>query len=523
MLQPVAAEAAEVQPPEPPIQEPQLEQQLGLQAQLDKQRTTLEDTYKKELDTVNKELEELKTQEADIRSQQKDIMTEAEPLSTPFREGIEQAERKRLQIEENFFANQSLTNELEGLLMESIAMTRKLQTQKVPGLAGIQQSTRMINAQNNIQSRIGVIEAVMAARNNQIGVAQGFINRTLGNIQADRNDRLGYLSNLMNFYETSRNETNEKIFNLTKEQKEIINNQRALIEYDLQKSEKAAERIKEIMQENPLMAGQAGLTLNDSEEEINKKLADWQYKEETRELKNTATEKGLTFLTAASAANLSPDQVYTYTDSKGNEQHFKLPPASPDWKTWTDNQGNLYRVDAKTGDAQLMIYQPQSNEFVATDTETGENLTAWDWAEKLIQENAGLTDVALENLINKEVTDNKDKPYLNVTQTRNIIKAQREAEDLENLEIVREHMDKYIDDLLASKLVRGWLVSKTQELEEAKEDVLNLLSKIKVGEPITMDDGTEFKLTEAMKRELIRAVEARPVNKQEASRIRGLQ
>jgi len=136
MLQPVAAEAAEVQPPEPPIQEPQLEQQLGLQAQLEKQRASLEAMDQRMLDSANAEVERLQVQEAAVKSKQEGVMAEASALSSPFEESYGSAMAKKHKIEENMMENQALAEEMNGLLTESIAISRKLQTQKVPGLAG---------------------------------------------------------------------------------------------------------------------------------------------------------------------------------------------------------------------------------------------------------------------------------------------------------------------------------------------------------------------------------------------------
>jgi hypothetical protein len=341
--------------PTPPMFEPKPPpDDLSLKAQVDKQRLLLEQTHQSQLETVNKQLEEAKKREAEYLKKQEGVMKEADPLTQPFREDIEKAERERLKVEENFFANQKITEELDRLLTESIEMTRKLQTQKVPGLAGLQQSGRMVKAQETAQGRIAVIEAVMAARSNQIGTALNFINRTTESIRADRQDRLSYLESLFNFYETTRTEAGAKVFNLTQDQKAIIQKQTKLIEDDLARAEKVSDMIREMMLSNPKMAAESGIGLGDTEEEIVKKIAQWEYTEETRTVKNNAMEKGMKEITANQVFNLSPDRVFTYTDSRGNEVYFEIPEDTGKWTTQkVDN--NLYRVNTDTGKVELLI------------------------------------------------------------------------------------------------------------------------------------------------------------------------
>ena len=341
--------------PSPPLYEPPAPpDDLSLKIQIEQQRKALEAAHQAELDRINKQLEEARKKEEEFRAKQVGVLEEAKPLTSPFREDIEKAERERLKVEENFFANQALTNELDRLLTESIEMTRKLQAQKVPGLAGLQQSERMINAQQNVQGRIAVVEAVMSARNNQIGTALTFIDRTLGAIQADRQDRLNYLNTLFNFYETTRTEEGVKIFNLTKDQKDIINKQIGLLESDLDRAEKVADTIRNIMLENPQMASESGISLSDTEEQIVKKIADWQYSTEVRTMKNEAETQGLTYLTPEQASMKPAEQIFTQIDSKGVKRQFLIPPATADWQL-RDVNGSLYRIDPQTGARELLI------------------------------------------------------------------------------------------------------------------------------------------------------------------------
>lgn len=346
--QPVSLDEAET--PMPPTFEPtqRVEDTISLQAQVERQRKELEDSYQRQLDDIERQRKEQERIQEEQRKKQEGILGQLETQTTPFREDLERTERQRLQVEQNFFANQALVNELDKLLTESTSLMRQLQTQRVPGLAGLQQSDRMIKAYETAQSRIAIVEAVMSARNNQIGTALTFIDRTKGAIQQDRQDRISYLESLFNFYEQTRNEAGQKIFNLTKDEKDIINRQIRLLEADYERAEATAQRIKDLMLENPLMVAEAGISLNDTEEEISKKLADWQYATEVRELKNELESKGLREVPQPNA------NTFTYTDSRGKEKYFEVP---IEWQT-TMVDGSLYRVDPKTGKTELLVYSP---------------------------------------------------------------------------------------------------------------------------------------------------------------------
>ncbi len=314
------------QAPPPPTYEPSPKSDgLSLLAQIEKQSAELEARYKTQLEEANKRIAEAEKIQADMRAKQEGVLEEADPLTQPFRDELRKSERERFGVEEEYFHNQAMTSELRRLAMENVDITRKLLTQRVPGLAGLQQSSRMVKAQESVQSRISVLQAAISAGNNQIGTATNFIEESLRDIQADRQDRLSYLESLFNFYETTRTEEGNKIFNLTQDQKAIIQEQTNLLKADLARAEAVADTIKDIILNNPTMAHEAGLSLNDTMEEITQKIAKWEYSEELRGIRNEMSGKGILELTEAQA-NIKPDnEVLTYTDSRGNQTFFHVP------------------------------------------------------------------------------------------------------------------------------------------------------------------------------------------------------
>lgn len=201
-----------------------------------------------------------------LEKEQKDMLEkDVKPLTDPFREKLETSERDRLHINENFEANQKLTDELDTLLTQGNNLIAYQQ-----GLPVAQRisSARSDKAISDVAARAGVIQAVMSARNNQIGVAETMIDRSVAAITADRADKLAY-------YDTLLSLNKEKLLNLSTESKKVAEEQVNLMKGDLDRAEKTADYIKELMisPEHAQLIADAGVTLNDSVSEINAKLA----------------------------------------------------------------------------------------------------------------------------------------------------------------------------------------------------------------------------------------------------------
>jgi len=77
--------------------------------------------------------------------------------------------------------------------------------------------------------------------------------------------------------------------------------------------------------ENPQMASEAGISLSDTEQEIVKKVADWEYNTEVRGINNSLREQGIKSLTEEQMRITPPDKSFTYTDSRGVDHYFELP------------------------------------------------------------------------------------------------------------------------------------------------------------------------------------------------------
>ena len=314
------------QPTAPTIQDQYTQSML---ANLEAQRKQTEQLYTQQIEKSRQEATAAQQRIEQITATQKDILdTKVQELLTPFRADLEKAERERLKVEENYFANQTLVNELGTLLTDIQA---SLQREKdITGLAAIREP-RIAQTREDAMARVGVIEAVMAARNNQITVANNLIDRASNAIAADKQDKLNYYNALLNFYDKQLGVEQAKLIDLTDEQRKWIDKEVGLIEGDLSRATANVEYIKQLMIDPnyAMMVAQSGITLNDTPQQANAKIAEWSYQEEVRNVANTMAAQGYTEITSYGAASKPSHQVTTLQDSKGNTRYYWSETLSP--------------------------------------------------------------------------------------------------------------------------------------------------------------------------------------------------
>ena len=286
----------------------------GLTGEVEKARKAVEDSLLKRKEENDAKLAELRTKEQDTLGQ-------IDTLTTPFREDLEKTERERLYINKNFEENQQLVDELDTLLTEGNNLIK--QQSEVTGLAAVR-NPRIQKTMDDVAARVGVIQAVINARNGQIEQAYTMIDRSVGAIAADRQDRISY-------YETILTLNRQDIISLDEDNKTIATEQLDLLKGDLTRAQATADYVKELML-NPQTAqlmGQAGVTLNDSVEVINSKITRAQYANEVRDMNNQMVVSG--YVSVLNPSTVSKDQLVTVTDSYGKKYYYK--------KAKTGNEG----------------------------------------------------------------------------------------------------------------------------------------------------------------------------------------
>jgi hypothetical protein len=288
---------------------------------LENKRKSLEESYQKQIDDLKTQREASQAEVDKIATEQKGVIEDKmKPLSEPFRASYETSERQRLQVEQNYFANQALTNELGTLLTEGNDLIKQMK--ETTGL-GVIRNPRVNQAISDVNARAGVLQAVMSARSGQIAEAYRLIDRGLAATEADRTDQLNYYKTLYNFYQDEKDTEGKKLVTLTANERKYLDAQIGLLEGDLNTAKENAENIKKAMTDpdTAMAYAQSGVTLNDTPQQINVKLADYGYKKEVAETSKDMSTKGYSYLTPGQTAPTGTE-VITTTDSKGNTKQW---------------------------------------------------------------------------------------------------------------------------------------------------------------------------------------------------------
>ena len=316
----------------------------GLATQVQQSRTQLENIYQKQIDDLQTKQATSQAKIDELTSKEQTLLTgDIQTLLQPYREALEKSERERLKIEENYFANQDAIAELNDLLTQGQADIEAAQA--VTGLSSIR-TPRIAKIKEDIAARAGIIQAVMAARNNQIGIATNLIDRTANAIASDRNNQLKYYESLFNFYKTQRTEEGTKLLNLTNEEQDYINAQINLIQNDLTNAQATYNYVKQMMLDPKTadMLQRANINLNDTILQIQQKLSNYTYSQEVIDKNNKMESDGYDFITEAQAMTKPANEVAVMTDSRGKKQYW--------WKaTKAAEAGNLFKTpDGETVD-----------------------------------------------------------------------------------------------------------------------------------------------------------------------------
>lgn len=295
----------------------------SLTGTVDKTRKTLESAYKTQIDQINKQQEASQKKIDDITDKQEALLeTDVEPLLQPFREDLENKERKRLYIDENFEANQKLTNELDALLTEG---NKLVSLEKERAIPNVFVTANVNKKMSDIAARAGVIEAVMNARNGQIAQAYNMIDRSVSAITADRQDRLSYYETVLNFYQNQKDEEGNRLLKLDGREETFVNEQINLLKNDLEQAETTSNYIKSLMidPESARFMADAGVTLNDTVEQVQAKIAEQSRREEVASFKNNLVAQGYTYVPFPGGRS-----DVQYFDVGGQKLAFVAPPTA---------------------------------------------------------------------------------------------------------------------------------------------------------------------------------------------------
>lgn len=333
----------------------------GIQQNLQTSRAALDNSIQSQRDQLAQQQKQLQDQIDSFNTkEQSTIQNDIQPLLAPFRQQLEDSQRSKFQVEENYADNQKTINEIETLangLQQDI-----LNAQSTPAPAAILEG-KVGQIKQDALARIGVLQAVVSMRNGQISTAENFIDRSVQAITADRQDQLNYYNTILKFYDTQKDEAGNKLIDVKKQDLDALKSQQALLENDMKEAQTNFDSIKQMMLD-PAKAdiiARAGVKLTDTPQQVAQKISTYNYGQEKSDLQNQFALKGYSLLPfPEQAAGKDPSQLLRVVDSQGKEMIFYNPSATSSGitlGTGTVAQRNNNPGNIKVSDYSLNLFK----------------------------------------------------------------------------------------------------------------------------------------------------------------------
>lgn len=307
--------------------------QKGVAQTVTDKKAELKIVYDTQIDKVALEQADLRTQIADIEKkigEEGTVTEEIKALSEPFREQLRESERKRLEVEKNYFANQTTVDELNNMAIEAQQIIDSVAGRPASAMVN---NKRIADAKESFNARAGILQAVISARDGQMSRARQMIQDSLTDINNDRTDQLNYYQDIWNFYDKQRDEAGNKLITLDAREQGFIQDQISIIEDDL-KTARARENYLIDLMTDPNMAAKmerSGVTATDTPEEIQEKFAKDTYDQEQIDTRNKWEEEGYDYVGSSSKSlvdiyNERTDlqEAYPEAMTEGSDDQRKL-------------------------------------------------------------------------------------------------------------------------------------------------------------------------------------------------------
>ena len=126
------------------------------------------------------------------------------------------------------------------------------------------------------------MQTLMSAASGQMAAAKTQLDTTVSTVSSIYSDQVNYYTALQSFYSNQEKSNDSKIATLTADQKTYLDQQLTEAQSNLAQVQKNAQSLADAMT-NPdtaLAYNQAGVTVNDTPEQINQKLATYAYSKE---------------------------------------------------------------------------------------------------------------------------------------------------------------------------------------------------------------------------------------------------
>lgn len=247
-------------------------------ADIDSQKQNLFDIFTKQQEESKAEMERLQGEIDAMSAKQEEAVKATDPTQQAFYDETQELTRNRLETAriasetqaENFMFIQNAMSELDSI---TASVQANIQAEEGrPGLRSVK-TANIDRAREKGIGRVGVIQAAIAARSDQLNRADTLIDNAFNAVDAVRQDSLDYYKRLQDFYSGKESDLKDILSDVSEEEKDAVNNQVTMIENELIESENAKDEIKDIILNDPIKAQLAGINLTDSTEEIAAKMA----------------------------------------------------------------------------------------------------------------------------------------------------------------------------------------------------------------------------------------------------------
>lgn len=248
----------------------------SMAASIQSQQQQLQDAYKQQEQQYQSKVDALTKQQQDLQQlQDNGMISEHSTIMQETADKQAAYDQEKRQFQENYQANQALVNEMDGLLTQGNQIVEQMQN--TTGLSSIMQP-RIAKTMSDVAARTGVIQAVLSARNGQIGQAQNQLRTSLDAISSIAGDQINYYKSVIDFYQQQKSDNASQIASLMKDTKSYADAQISLLESNLQQTQQTAQLIQKAMlnPDTAIAYAKAGVTLNDTVEQINQKLATYE-------------------------------------------------------------------------------------------------------------------------------------------------------------------------------------------------------------------------------------------------------
>lgn len=272
--------APQVNLPQPTAPAAQQQFQLGLETSATHARSTLDDVLKTQRDDA------IKRQE-DAASRLQKILSESDPQKRAtyaqeqriVQQQLDSAESASRTVTEDFESRRRIVGELETLLNDGNNLIKQ-QLGLPVGQRVVEK--RASQALQDVQARGGVLQAVIAGLDGNIALAHTLIDTAGSAVRTQWQDQVAYNNAVL---ELAAN----KELAIDGEHKKYAEEQLGMAKSKLDGIEKTIARIKEAMidPETARDFADAGITLNDSVQEINKKLGAQVQRREDKKVSET--------------------------------------------------------------------------------------------------------------------------------------------------------------------------------------------------------------------------------------------